>query len=81
MEPVQEVLLCKCGACAHWEILHKDGKNFIFCMTCEREFPITLTIHDVGQHEHAKHSVQEHLEWVALDNKRKKWIAHQEHSA
>jgi hypothetical protein len=36
MGPKQEVLLCKCGASAHWEILQKDGKNYIFCMTCSK---------------------------------------------
>lgn len=66
----QEVLLCKCGACAHWEILHKDGENFIFCMTCKREFNVTL---------HVPHS--EHLEWVGIETKRKQWAAHHEQNA
>jgi len=64
MAPKQEVLLCKCGACAHWEILQKDGSNFIFCMTCSKEFQVTLQV-----------PKSDHLEWAALDTKRKKWIA------
>jgi hypothetical protein len=70
MPKLEEVLLCKCGACAHWEILHRDGKNFIFCMTCGKEFEVKLLVPE-----------SEHLEWVGLEKKRKMWVAHQEQSA
>ena len=70
----QKVLVCKCGACAHWEIIEKSGQPYIFCMTCKKEFPVKFEVHDVGQHKHAKHRLAEHLEWIQLDSNRKKWL-------
>lgn len=63
-----QVLLCKCGVCAHWEIVKSGGGGYyIVCMSCEKDFHADISI-----------PLSEHLEWAHIDAKRKKWKAHED---
>jgi hypothetical protein len=51
---MDRILVCLCGECAHWEILHKaDGAHVMKCKTCAEEYPITIHI-----------PVRDRLAWV-----------------
>jgi len=53
-QPKTMKLVCKCGACTHWEILltrkgDRDyGSESIKCMTCKEVIPVSFS---VGPHE------------------------------
>lgn len=67
---IQQVLLCRCGACSHWEVIQRDGKFFLLCMTCDKEFEVVLHV-----------PKSDHLEWAGIDSKKKKWSVHHEQNA
>ena len=39
------LLICKCGDCAHWEIIHQEnGDAVIKCVTCSVEYKAQVTV-------------------------------------
>ena len=44
-----KLLICNCGECAHWEVIHKDdGTTIIKCVSCQVEYPARV---EVDPHE------------------------------
>jgi len=45
-----KVLKCKkCGDCAHWEVIQREGETSLKSVTCKGEYKATVT---VDPHEH-----------------------------
>lgn len=44
----RKVLVCRCGDCTHWEILHHEADGQLVaklhCVTCQEEFPVTINV-------------------------------------
>jgi hypothetical protein len=42
-----ELLTCKCGDCAHWQIVRDDvGNSLIRCITCNLRIPAQIVVED-----------------------------------
>lgn len=53
---MHELLICKCGDCAHWEI-GKDvlGNGIIECVTCGESHQVKIVV-DAHDNLHYKHA-------------------------
>ena len=51
-----KLLLCKCGDCSHWEIIHRGRETAIKCVTCGVEYKAEVT---VDPHERLHYSEHE----------------------
>lgn len=38
------ILVCKCGDCKHWEIIHRDGEAVLKCVSCNVEYKGDVTV-------------------------------------
>ena len=47
-----KLLICRCGACSHWEIIHRGETTTLKCVTCGVEYPAAVS---VNPHEHLQY--------------------------
>jgi ribosomal protein S27E len=39
-----KLLICRCGDCSHWEVIHRADDTTLKCVTCGVEYTATVTI-------------------------------------